>query len=240
MSDIKFYVLNEFDGAHLGPYSLVELLERIESRKIKKKTLVCRAGSNDWSEAEIALKKLFQKVADKKQAAKMQAIAEKEEAKRIKLRAKESAESARKEKEAFKIKEHSDRKQAPNNYDKGSGFRRFFGTLSRPVDPSPYWGFEFQAKIINLAALIVILASLLATLAMIVFGVRAAFMAANWWEAMLAVVIGLTLSLSYLLFGFFVSAFLIFHRNFLDWMIDVESHLRNIKTHPITNEYESK
>lgn len=76
-----FHILSEFDGQTDGPFNFAQLCELIEKRKLKKNSLVARSGTSDWNEAGIVLKKLFDKVEQKKFEAKQAKELEKRKAK---------------------------------------------------------------------------------------------------------------------------------------------------------------
>ncbi len=233
---MQLFILNELTGEQLGPYDQNQVRQLVERKKIKPKTLV-RSGNSDWQRAGVLLKEVF--------------IAVQEETRQRKQAAAESRRSSTESVDppVIETKESKPRWSDPLGEDpvppvatpqpmarpmvtpRRRNQRGFFAQLFGTTRPTPYWGFRVVGALINL--LIALL--LLATVASVVIGlIMAIITVANPPEtgsvAVLVLMIAGQILMSVLLAAMWV-CLLIFYRNLIDWLTDMQDHAAAIRAH---------
>ena len=235
---MQLFILNELTGEQLGPYDQDQVRQLIGRKKIKPKTLV-RSGNSDWQRAGVLLKDVF--------------IAVQEEAKQRKQAAAESRRSSTESVEPPVIetstKESKPRWSDPLGEDsvppvatpqpmakpmvtpRRRNQRGLFSQLFGTTRPTPYWGFRVVGALIN----VLIALLLLATVASVVIGlIMAIITVANPPEsgsvAVLVLMIAGQILMSMLLAAMWI-CLLIFYRNLIDWLTDMQDHAAAIRAH---------
>ncbi len=236
MANPRFFVLNEFNGEQHGPYTVVELCEMIEKRKLKKKTLVAKEGKAEWNEAGILLAKLFEKVAQKKQAAKDQARQEKEERLSERRRVRDDSQPSDPppiENEPTSTPTIVETPTVAPQIETATPVKRpsLLGRLLRGPKETKYWGFKIASILVNVLIVISMIGSvgaslfILSTPIWMLFGTEKLIESRSY---LLITISSILLAATYLAFGVFIVCWYLFLRNVIDWMIDIESHLRRL------------
>lgn len=225
---MNFYLMNELTGTESGPLTLPQIQEMVRTGKIKKNSLIRKADSKQWERAGGPLAKLFQ-----------QAELDKAKEKKRTAHAKEEAKKAAAEDKAIKINKKTAAKRAKalranqqgaatREYNRGSLGQKIFGQLK----PSPYWGFQVQGQIINVTIGIVMVGAVLGFLTLIVLAIISIVASDLDAGARLLLFGASVMQAFFLLIGsFFLVALLVFYRNLIDWLIDMEGHANALRKH---------
>ena len=95
---------------------------------------------------------------------------------------------------------------------------------------SPYWGFQLACQLINVLVVLYIAAFVIGNLVLLASGLIALIKAdeVGFSEIALAALTFFVYLLGSFVATFLVVAILVFCRNLIDWLIDVESHLNRL------------
>ncbi len=228
MAAMQFFVMDELTGQQTGPFSLHQIQEQILTRKLKKNDFVRRADSPNWGKASVILAQVFDNVEqhkkDKKQQLKADKVAKKQQEANSRSNEKKERQRAA---DVPQVQTTPDRSGPQDNYKPTFG-RMLFGSTR----PSPYAGFKFVSLLINVAIVIVLLVLCLGTGFVLVTGIYGLTVLDLAEENVLLLVGQFVAALGVLwLYCLILIGLLIFQRNLIDWLIDVEEHARAIRKH---------
>lgn len=228
MSAMQFFVMDELTGQQTGPYTLQEVHSQIWDKKLKKNDFIRKGDSSQWSKAGDLLAKIFENVQTKKQQqkehTKAQRAADKEQKSFEKMAEKREKSLNKRRQQQFR----SEAKDRVIDTNRGTMLQKIFGESK----PSPYWGFDIQASIINISIGLVLVAAVFGFAGGIVVGVLTFFTSdAELSTKLFGLLFSLIYSLSVLIAAFLAVALLVFYRNCIDWLIDMEAHANALRKH---------
>ena len=200
----QYFIIHELSGTQDGPLNTAQIHQLIFKRKIKRNTKIGVAGRADVVPAKQLFSKAFA-AADQKQ--RQQAAAAKKEKQTAKAESKAAKKIARKQKSV----DLSDTPWAA-------------GQVSpKAVKPAEkYWGFRFQKTVLTVVVWLVIIGGVIGALIAVIGGVVAARTAGFAGALVFFGQFFTTVIVTFLTVGS-----ILFFRDLIDWMIDVEHNTRN-------------
>lgn len=213
----RYYIIHELSGTQEGPLTKPQIHQLILKRKLKRNSKIGVAGR----EGVVPAKDLFSKAfAAAEQKQRQQAASAKKEKADAKAEAK-AAKLAQREKRAV---EKSESKSAD------SGDNPWMPVLksSRKTGDGEikYRGFEFQRAVLTVIMYFVILGGLLATIAALVTMGYGFMSPGNGGVMVIKVLLGVGQLVSAILGTALAVGSILFFRNLIDWMVDVERNTR--------------
>lgn len=196
-----YYIIHELSNTQEGPLTTPQIQRLILNRKIKRNTKIGVAGR----EGVFTAKDLFSKTfAAADQNHRQQAAA----AKKQKQTAKTEAKAAARKQQDVDL---SDAPWAPVK------------TTPHPRKPAEkYWGFRFQKSVLTVVVWLVIIGGVIGALVAVAGGVVAAQNAGVAGALVFLGQLFATVAVTFLTVGS-----VLFFRDLIDWMIDVERNTRN-------------
>lgn len=229
---MNFYLMNELTGVESGPFTVAQIQEMVRSYKIKKNSLIRKGNSKQWERAAGVLTKLFDQAEAEKAEGKKQATQARSDAKRAGAQERATKAGRKAAQKRAKALESQHRAVQSREHSRGTLMEKIFGRL----DPSPYWGFQIQAVIINISIGFVVLGTLVMFLIAVVGSIIAlASSDSDFAVGGMVFVFGICYAVGILIWGFLTVVALVFFRNVIDWMIDMEGHAHALRN-KLTNE----
>lgn len=231
MPTLQFFVMDELTGQQTGPYSLSQIQDQIRSRQLKKKDFVRRADSAQWGKASVILSQVFdnverQKKEQKNQKKQFKGDTETRPTSSIDVKV-NPGKNQPTERPVVKTAADSTGNQG---HPKPTLWQMIFGSTR----PSPYAGFKFVSILINVLIILTLLATFFATigyLGAIAYQVYECF-DKSWSESRVTLIILLAVYMVSQWLGTVIwIGLLVFTRNLIDWLIDMEDHVRAVRGH---------
>ena len=208
-------------GETHGPMNVAQLKSCIRSGKMKRKDLVMSPSATKGQWVRVSSMPKMVAIFDQfVEQSKAERDREKENAKAKAAEDRERKQQERLHRSEIAYQVRQERIQA----NRGTFIQKIFGNFK----PSPYYGFDFQKGVIAVCIVLVILYGIASTL----IGVSSLALAASRdesdaiWEAFPLATGMLLLNLAVL---FLVVVGLVFFRNAIDWMIDMEDHAKELR-----------
>lgn len=231
MPAMQFFVMDELTGQQTGPYSLQQIQDQIRSRQLKKKDFVRRADSAQWGKASVILSQVFDSVERQKKEQKNQKKQFKKETEAQPTPAKEIEVNPATKKPAERPVVKTAVVSTNNRvHPKPTLWQMVFGSTR----PSPYAGFKFVSILINVLITLTLLATLFMTigyLGALAYQIYECF-DKRWSEPRVTAIIFLAVYMVSQWLGTIIwIGLLVFIRNLIDWLIDMEDHVRSVRGH---------
>lgn len=223
----QYFVSDRLSGQPSGPFTLKEIGLQIWHGKLRKSDLIRQADQTDWHRAGDLIGTVFEKVEARKQQEKELAKAEREAEKQQRQMEKQTERLEKKQARAIQTKRKARFRVDPMEANRGSIWQKIFGQMK----PSPYWGFAVQASIINISIVLVMIGAVIYSLFVFVvmaFGLYSAEDFVGYLSVLGLFIVSL---IGIWVITFFTVALLVFYRNIIDWMIDMESHANELSRH---------
>lgn len=206
------------EGEILGPMNSAQVKSFIQLGKAKKKDFLMSPTGTQKQWVSISSIPEFNSVFEEARAWNKRKKAE-------------EAQKARKEKDDRKRRNaETQRETAQEKFvikaqkveaNRGTFIDKLFGDFS----PSPYYGFDFQKGVIALLIVVIIVAIIVGTVLM-AYGVVVVFRTENM--DILAKALSILSCFVPFVAGFLSIVALVFFRNVIDWMIDMEKHAKEL------------